>query len=151
VTPTPDHELARSRFGAARIARLGTVSESGQPHLVPIVFALSEQGRGTGIGSGTIYSAVDGKPKTTSALRRLANVVANPAVSVLVDHYSEDWDELWWARADGTGRVLPDGGDEAVHAVGLLMDRYPQHRASPPPGPVLAIDVNRWVGWAARV
>lgn len=131
---------ARRRFAAARVARLATADAAGHPHLVPIVFA---------VAGDTIYSAVDAKPKRTTALRRLANVVANPAVAVLVDHYDDDWDELWWVRADGIGRVLAPEEPEARRAVALLA-AYPQYRKSPPTGPVLAVDVTRWSGWAAR-
>lgn len=133
--------LARRRFSAARVARLATADAAGRPHLVPIVFAVE---------GDSIYSAVDAKPKRHLALRRLANVAANPQVSVLVDHYDdEDWTALWWVRADGVGRVLPQTEPEARHALGLLAGRYPQHVAAPPPGPVLAVDVERWSSWAA--
>jgi PPOX class probable F420-dependent enzyme len=133
---------ARQRFAAARVARLATVDATGRPHLVPVVFAVDES---------IVYSAVDGKPKTTMELRRLANVEANPSVTMLVDHYDDaDWTALWWVRADGIGRVLPPESDEAQHAVDLLMDRYPQHRADPPAGAVLAVEVSRWSAWAAR-
>ncbi|MGI8429298.1 MAG: TIGR03668 family PPOX class F420-dependent oxidoreductase [Solirubrobacteraceae bacterium] len=130
---------ARERFAAARVARLATVGSSGRPHLVPVVFVL----RGD-----HLYSAVDAKPKRTLALKRLANVRANPAVTLLVDHYDDsDWSALWWVRADGTGRVLHAAGEEAQQAVELLRKRYPQQRAA---GAVLAVDVERWIGWAAR-
>jgi PPOX class probable F420-dependent enzyme len=107
---------------------------------VPITFVL--------VGE-VIYSAVDAKPKRTRALRRLANVAANPRVSVLVDHYESDWTRLWWVRADGRARVLEQGGAEALDALAALTGRYDPYRGSPPPGPVLAIDVERWVGWSA--
>lgn len=132
---------ARRRFAAARVARLATVDEYGRPHLVPVVFAVDRE---------TIYSAVDHKPKRTTRLRRLENVTANPAVAMLADHYEEDWDALWWVRADGSGRVVEPGSDDARHAVRLLQDRYPQHRAEPPEGPVLVVAVERWSGWSAR-
>lgn len=132
---------ARDRFAAARVARLATVDADARPHLVPVVFAVS---------GSTVYSAVDQKPKRTRALRRLANVLANPAVALLVDFYDEDWDTLWWVRADGTGRVLAWEAAETRRAVALLEERYPQHRADPPVGPVLAVDVSRWSGWSAR-
>jgi PPOX class probable F420-dependent enzyme len=128
---------ARRRFAAARVARLGSVDAAGRPHLVPIVFALAGE---------TIYSVVDAKPKRTAALRRLQNVSANPLVSVLADHYEEDWQQLWWARADGSARVLELDAPEAARAVELLAARYPQQRAV---GPVLAIDVESWSGWSA--
>ncbi len=129
---------ARDRFAAARVARLATADAAGRPHLVPVVFALSGK---------TIYSAVDAKPKRTTALRRLANVRENAAVALLADHYEEDWEALWWVRAEGAGRVLDRADPEARRAVELLRERYPQQRAD---GEVLAVDVERWRGWSAR-
>ncbi len=129
---------ARQRFATQRVARLATADRNGRPHLVPIVFAV--------VGE-RIYSAVDDKPKRTTSLRRLANVVENPSVSLLVDHYEEDWEALWWVRAQGRGRVLEPEEPEARRAVKRLRDRYPQQRAV---GAVLAVDVERWSGWSAR-
>jgi PPOX class probable F420-dependent enzyme len=135
-------EDARGRFAQARVARLATAGTDGRPHLVPIVFAIAERA-----DHDVIYSVVDAKPKRTTALRRLANVAENPAVSLLVDHYEEDWDRLWWVRADGRGRLLTELDQaEAAAAVALLRARYPQQRAI---GTVLAVDVERWSGWAA--
>jgi PPOX class probable F420-dependent enzyme len=131
---------ARRRFAEARVARLATADAAGRPHLVPMVFALAGE---------TIYSAVDAKPKRSTALRRLANVAANPLVAVLADHYDDDWTLLWWVRADGAGRVLVAASPEAAAAVDLLVTRYPQYRHQRPAGPVLAIDVTRWSGWSA--
>lgn len=126
---------ARARFGAARVARLATITPDGRPHLVPIVFALD---------GDVIYTAVDAKPKTTTALQRLANIAAHPQVSLLVDHYADDWTRLWWARADGTARQTDDGA-----AIDRLVARYPQYADYRPAGPALAIEVARWSGWAA--
>jgi PPOX class probable F420-dependent enzyme len=132
---------ARRRFAAATLAHLATADEHGRPHLVPMVFVLRGQ---------TIYSAVDSKPKRTRSLRRLANVAANPRVAVLVDHYAEDWESLWWVRADGTGRVLDATDAEGREALALLSARHAQYREQPPAGPVLAVDVERWSSWSAR-
>jgi PPOX class probable F420-dependent enzyme len=133
-------EEARRRFADAPVARLATADADARPHLVPIAFAL--------VGD-TIYSAVDAKPKRTTALRRLANVAANPAVAVLVDHYEDDWTHLWWARADGIGRVLDGVEAERDEALTALAARYHQYREQRPSGAVLAIDVERWSGWSA--
>jgi PPOX class probable F420-dependent enzyme len=130
---------ARRRFADARVARLATADAAGRPHLVPITFALLDE---------TIYSAVDGKPKRTRALRRLANVAANPRVAVLADHYEDDWERLWWARADGAARILDAALPEALGALAALAARYERYRTQPPPGPILAIDVERWSGWS---
>ena len=128
---------ARERFAAARVARLATADARCRPHLVPVVFAVQ---------GDTVYSAVDAKPKRTTKLRRLANVIENPAVSLLVDHYEDDWDALWWVRADGRGRVLDGDEPEARRAIECLRERYPQQQAT---GAVLAVDVESWSGWAA--
>jgi PPOX class probable F420-dependent enzyme len=133
VTPAE----ARERFAAARVARLATADAGGRPHLVPVVFAVE---------GDRIYTVVDAKPKRTTALRRLRNVAENPWVALLVDHYEEDWDALWWVRAEGRGRVVDGDPPEARRAVGLLRARYPQQVAV---GAVLAVDVQRWSGWAA--
>jgi PPOX class probable F420-dependent enzyme len=138
---TLSSQQARRLFAEARVARLATVDAGGRPHLVPIVFVVIEE---------TIFSAVDTKPKRTQALRRLANVEVNPAVSVLVDRYDDaDWTALHWARADGEGRVLAPDHPQAVAAVTALAAKYRQHRENRPPGPVLAVDVSHWSAWSA--
>jgi PPOX class probable F420-dependent enzyme len=94
----------------------------------------------------TVYWAVDAKPKSTRALRRVQNIESNGAVSLLVDHYDEDWATLWWVRIDGTGRIVHDV-DERQRAMGLLAAKYEQYRQTPPPGPVLAVEVECWRTW----
>ena len=132
-------EEARRRFASASVARLATVGADGRPHVVPIVFAVE---------GDTIYSAVDQKPKRTTKLRRLANIEANPKVSVLVDHYEDDWQKLWWVRADGRAEILE--ASAANKAIDRLAERYEQYVAERPAGPVLAIEVERWSGWSAE-
>jgi PPOX class probable F420-dependent enzyme len=92
--------------------------------------------------------AVDAKPKTTTRLQRLDNIRAHPRASLLVDHYEEDWDELWWVRADGSAAVV-EAGVEHDAAVGALVAKYPQYEVAPPRAAVIAVVVERWVGWSA--
>jgi PPOX class probable F420-dependent enzyme len=127
------------RLTSARVARLATTDPDGRPHLVPIVFALD---------GSTLYSAVDRKPKRSSKLRRIENVRARPDVTVLVDHYEDDWSLLWWIRLRGRARILDDG-DEREHALALLAEKYAQYRTEPPDGPVLAVDVTEIRDWGA--
>lgn len=94
-----------------------------------------------------VLSAVDAKPKSTRRLRRLDNVRGNPAVSVLVDHYEEEWSRLWWVRLDGRAEVL-ESGSRVDQALGLLGRKYEQYRSAPPAGPVLSIRVERWAAWS---
>jgi len=127
------------RLTAARVARLATIAADGRPHLVPIVFALD---------GDTLYSAVDRKPKRSQTLRRIENARARPDVTILVDHYDDDWRQLWWIRLRGRARVLDDG-EERERALALLRDKYPQYRVEPPDGPVLAVDVSVVRDWSA--
>ncbi|MFH8770236.1 TIGR03668 family PPOX class F420-dependent oxidoreductase [Streptomyces sp. NPDC085866] len=149
--PALDEAEARRRFTAARVARLATVDAAGRPHQVPVVFA-----RHTLDGTDRLVTAVDHKPKSTARLKRLRNIAAHPAVCLLADAYDENWDHLWWVRADGEARVLPpDAADPAVRdahetAVRLLREKYPQYRDDPPDGPVIAVGVRSWTGWEAR-
>lgn len=133
-----DEERARSLFGAARVARLATVDEQGHPHLVPVVFAVQGE---------VVVFAIDGKPKQSRDLKRLRNIRGNPRVSLLADHYDENWTRLWWVRADGDASIL--SGRTAVEPIGWLTAKYRQYLAQPPEGPVVKVDVTTWRGWAA--
>jgi PPOX class probable F420-dependent enzyme len=127
----------RSRFARSPVARLATAGPDGRPHLVPVVFAVREQ---------VVYTAVDAKPKTTQRLRRLANIERNPQVSLLVDHYDEDWAQLWWVRVDGHATIHHDGA--TVHTGrDLLRAKYAQYQSVSLSGPVIAIEVGRWSSW----
>jgi PPOX class probable F420-dependent enzyme len=142
--PRVTEEEMRRRVAAARVGRLGTVRPNGDPHLVPICFALLAGDDGDVIVSGT-----DEKPKTTYALRRLRNIAEHPAASLLVDHYEEEWERVWWVRVDGRGRVIDDEA-ERERAVAALRSKYHQYEHIGIPGAVLAIDVEQWLGWAYR-
>ena len=135
-----DQAEARRRFAAARVGRLATVTVQGFPHLVPVVFALVDD---------VAYTAVDGKPKTTMVLRRLANIVATGRASLLVDEYHEDWAGLWWVRFDGPAQVLAADSTEVGAAVDALTRKYPQYVSQPPTGPVIAIRLTQWRSWEA--
>jgi PPOX class probable F420-dependent enzyme len=133
-----DREMSH-RIKTATVARLATIGPEGRPQMVPITFAPAD---------GSLYFAVDQKPKRTRHLQRLRNIAANPYVSVLVDHYEDDWSALWWVRVDGTARIV-DAGPEFEGAMSLLTARYEQYRSNRPAGPVVVIKVERMTGWSA--
>jgi PPOX class probable F420-dependent enzyme len=130
---------ARALFARVPVVRLGTADGQGRPHVVVVTFAVELD---------TIYTAVDQKPKSGTNLKRLRNVGENPQVSMLADEYSDDWDALWWVRADGRAVILDDRRQMA-DPLRLLANRYWQYREAPPTGPVLAVTVERWSGWSA--
>lgn len=132
-----DITTMRARVAQARVARLATVRPDGRPHVVPCCFVLSDE---------VLYSAVDAKPKSTRALRRLDNVRGVPSAAMVVDHYDDDWATLWWVRLDGRARII-ESGPEFEHALQLLAGKYEQYLRDRPPGPVIAIDVTEWRAW----
>jgi len=123
--PSPDDE---------RVARLATAGPDGRPHVVPICFALD---------GNTLYTAVDEKPKRTRGLQRLRDIEANPQVEVLIDHYEEDWSQLWWVKLRGTARVV----DRDERALELLQAKYEQYRERPPAGPFIVVQVESRINW----
>lgn len=134
-----DPAEARARFTGSRVVRLATAGTAGAPHLVPCTFAVD--------GSGRIVIGIDNKPKSSSNLRRLRNIAENSRVSLLADHYSEDWAQLWWARADGIAAVELFGEEHAGHWEALRR-KYPQYDGQVLDGPVIVVTVQSWSGWA---
>jgi PPOX class probable F420-dependent enzyme len=134
-------EILKRLWAHWPVGRLATVSADGQPHCVPVVFCEHE---------GLIYIPVDGKRKRHARLKRLANVAAMPASALLLDHYSDDWLELWWVRIDASAERLeaPANGD-AVAA--RFLEKYPQYMEMPlsPPGEVyLCLQPQRVSAWS---
>jgi PPOX class probable F420-dependent enzyme len=138
---TRDEAIARVQD--ARVGRLATVRADGSPHVVPFVFAIARDG-----DELVAFWAVDDKPKSRRAIKRLENLEANPSLEFVVDGYEEDWSELWWVRVTGRARVV-SSPEERMRALAALSDKYPQYRATPPTGPVIAIEVDRVTGWSA--
>ncbi len=129
------------------VARLATLGADGGPELVPVVFARC---------GGRLWSAVDGKPKASTALARLANVRRDPRVSLLVDAYESDWSRLWWLRIAGHASVItgePAESEALVKAAArALRDKYPQYgetsvfRGEPT---LLSIEIRSVQSWCA--
>jgi PPOX class probable F420-dependent enzyme len=131
----------KASFSRAPVARLATATPEGTPHLVPVVFALYSD-----LNRDLVYTAVDAKPKTTQRLRRLVNIEHNPRVSLLVDHYADDWAQLWWVRVDGIATIYRDGR-ELQAGYDLLRAKYSQYHVVRLDGPVIAVEARRWSSW----
>jgi PPOX class probable F420-dependent enzyme len=121
-----------------RVARLATIRPDGSPRIVPICFALD---------GDTLYTAVDDKPKRTRELARLADIARDPRVEVLIDHYDEDWSQLWWVRLRGRARV----GDMDERGLELLTAKYPQYLERPPAGPFVVVEIDERSEWPPSV
>jgi PPOX class probable F420-dependent enzyme len=129
----------RVRVERARVARLATVRPDGTPHLVVVTFALH---------GDTVVTAVDDKPKRTQQLQRLRNLEERPAASLLVDHYDDDWSQLWWVRLDGEAQVVRDE-PRRTEALAPLVAKYEHYRSASPRGPVIVVSVRSAASWSA--
>ena len=136
ITPGQAELLERQRSG-----RLATVDPHGQPHAVPICYALLD---------GILYTPIDEKPKTADprSLRRIRNILENPKVCLVVDHYEdEDWSRLAWLQVRGEASLVEDAA-ERERALAALRARYRQyHTMALEELPLLRIRPTRLVGW----
>lgn len=136
ISPEQAAFLHRQRSG-----RLATVDPHGQPHVVPICYALVD---------GILYTPIDEKPKSGDPreLRRIRNILANPHVCLVVDHYEdEDWSQLAWLQVRGLA-TLVEAPDERARALAALRARYRQYQTMALEGlPLLRITPARLVAW----
>ncbi len=133
-------EIERRFLCTRRVAVLATADARAQPHAVPVCFAIS---------SDTLYITIDEKPKRRpgAVLKRVRNIIENPAVAVVVDRYDEDWSLLGWLMLRGSAEILADG-EEHDQAQALLRARYPQLRTmNIAPLPVIAVRVASKAIW----
>lgn len=121
------------------MARLATVRTDGRPHQVPVVFACAGE---------LVYLPVDGKPKSGKSLLRLRNIATEPRVSLLADHYAEDWSALWWVRVDGHAQTCEDTAT-VTGAHELLRAKYPQYASVTLEPVVIEVRVQRVASWSA--
>ena len=106
------------------VVRLATAGADGRPHLVPCTFAVD--------GSGRVVIGIDNKPKSSGNLRRLRNIAENPRVSLLADHYSDDWAAAVVGSRRRAWRRLSCLAAEHAGALGTSSEQVPAVRC---PGP----------------
>ena len=128
----------------ARVGRLATADAAGQPHVIPIVFATDSQ---------KLYTPLDKKPKRMppNQLKRVRNLLENPKLALVVDHYDEDWTKLMWVMVKGTG-VLVESGEAYTVGLALLGKKYPQYRQMPLEGrPLIVITPSDVTSWNSKL
>jgi PPOX class probable F420-dependent enzyme len=122
----------------ARVGRLGLIDDEGAPRVLPVTFAVAE---------GRIWTAIDKKPKRAEEPARLRFLRREPRAALTVDRYSDDWDQLAWVQVLGRVSIL-DLGDGGA-GLAALTSKYEQYRQEVPPGPLLALDPQRYLWWRA--
>jgi PPOX class probable F420-dependent enzyme len=129
----------RRFLAARRVGHLATADRDATPHVVPVCYALAE---------ATLYITIDEKPKRTDRpLKRVANIISNSSVAVVVDRYDEDWKKLGWVMLRGRADIIADGAEHR-EAQALLRARYPQLQAMRIEQlPVIAVRIERATGW----
>ena len=120
------------------MARLGLVDDAGAPRVLPVTFAVAE---------GRIWSAIDQKPKRSGEPARLRFLRGDPRAALTVDRYSDDWDQLAWVQVLGRVSILEV--DEGRAGLEALSAKYEPYREEAPPGPLLALDPQRYLWWRA--
>ena len=133
------------RLRQARVARFASIDADERPHVVPICFVFD--GR-------FFYTAIDQKPKRTSPerLTRLRNIRTRPRVALLIDHYEDDWKQLWYALIRGKARLLtPSQRRERAGALRRVRRKYPQYERGmlADDAPIIRIQPDRTTWWSA--
>ena len=122
----------------SRVGRLGLIDDDGEPRVLPVTFVLQ---------TGSLWTAIDNKPKRTPEPARVRWLRARPAAALTVDRYDDDWTQLAWVQVLGAVEVRD--ARTAAQTLAALADKYPQYRADPPPGPLLRLVPRRVLCWSA--
>lgn len=139
-----DEKTVHELIDSSQVARLAQLDNEQAVHAIPFVFAR--------VGE-MLYSPVDGKPKRHAALSRLNWIEKHPQVTVLIDHYEDNWERLWWLRLYGEAVKVNSTDPHWDSATLGLKKKYPQYdRISMFNGEptMLRINVARWKYWAAQ-
>jgi PPOX class probable F420-dependent enzyme len=139
--------LQIQRLADAPVGHLSTAASSGAPHVIPVCFVLDQDKNGA-----AVYIVLDQKPKRAALtrLRRVRNILENPQVALVVDHYDTDWTKLWYVLVTGAAELVEgEDGGERRRAIRLLREKYPQYRAMDiDDSPVIKVIPGRIVAWS---
>lgn len=130
----PDH--IRPLIDLVRRGVMSTIDPDGSAHSVPVVFA---------VAGDEIVSPIDHKPKTGVVMRRVRNLERDDHVTLLLDHYDEDWTRLAWLMVRGRATVDPNPPDDLMRA---LNARYPQYAPEERHDALIRIRPKKLLWWS---
>lgn len=128
----------------ARVGYLATVSSREVPHVVPVCFSYHD-------GAADVVLDLKPKEREPARLRRVENIESNSSVALLVDRYSEDWDDLAFVLLWGDAEVV-SGGERHAAALERLRGKYGQYREmdlTPDKNPVIRIEFWSAFAWGS--
>lgn len=127
-----------ARLGAAGHGALGTVHARRGVDAVPVVYVVDD---------GWVIIPIDAvKPKRGPRLQRLRNLDDDARAVLLVDHYDDDWSQLWWVRVHGSATEAPPSGPQLER----LTAAFPAYAAAGSVPSVVVLAPDEVTGWAAR-
>ena len=115
-------ELTNAILDTVPVARLALRDMNDAPEALPIVFARVD---------ASLWSPIDGKPKGPAGqLGRLARLQRSPEVMLVLDHYADDWRDLWWLRLRATAEIITGKHPDWLAASEALTAKYPQYQTT---------------------
>lgn len=131
-----DADACWERLGPSGHGVLGTVHPARGVDAVPVVFVVDD---------GRIIMPIDTvKAKGGHRLQRLENLEADDRCMLLVDHYDDDWSQLWWVRLHGRASE-----GEPTSYMARLADAFPSYAAEGAVTSVVVLHVEATTGWSA--
>ncbi len=126
-----------ARIGPFGHGTLGTLHPDRGLDVVPVVYVIDRD---------QIIIPIDAvKPKSGRRLQRLSNLAADARCVLLVDHYADDWSELWWVRAHGHA-IESHPSPDALAALGRA---FPMYRAADSVTSLIVMTIDSITGWSA--
>jgi PPOX class probable F420-dependent enzyme len=134
---TLDTDECWARLHASTHGVLASVHPERGVDAVPVVFAITR---------AVIVIPIDTvKPKRHLRLARLENLSRDGRCVLLVDHYADDWSDLWWVRVHATAEIEPN----PIGWIDALAARYPLYRQAAAVASVVLLRPTAVTGWAA--
>ena len=122
------------------VGHLATSDVYGKPHVIPVCYIVIKN---------SIFITIDRKPKTGNEtnLKRLRNIIENPNVAFITDHYEDNWQNIGWIMVRGRAQILHSGPIYTKGQVSLKK-KYSQYRNMDLGGlPIICIKIINVKSW----
>jgi nitroimidazol reductase NimA-like FMN-containing flavoprotein (pyridoxamine 5'-phosphate oxidase superfamily) len=101
------------------VLRLAVMEEDNTPHVTPLWFVFD---------GNAFYMATE-QYRNGKVTKKVANIKKNNKVALVIDAYNpKNWDEVQGIMVQGTASLIQENSDEALYAIKLLKNKYPEYR-----------------------